>query len=55
MAMGRRLPPRLARYAAMLAPDRLGGQTVAAFGLKIAVGSGNRVNVDRSSSRHVSH
>ncbi len=34
--MARRLPPRLARYTAMLGPDRLGGQTVAAFGLKIA-------------------
>ena len=34
--MARRLPARFARYAAMLGPDRLGGQTVAAFGLKIA-------------------
>lgn len=34
--MATRLPPRLARYAAMLGPDRLGGQTVVAFGLKIA-------------------
>ena len=33
--MRRPLNPRLARYAAMLGPDRLGGQTVAAFGLKI--------------------